>query len=287
MSALVVVRFLHFCVVLLVFGALVFRPLLLGDARQQARLRQLVDPLLCLLAGVGLITGIVWLMLTAADMAGDWQAALNSAVVMKVLTQTFFGKAWFVHLFASLVLLMCLRIPMRLPTWLPLGLSTVQLATLAPAGHAAMLSGVPGLLLMFNQLVHLLCVGGWMGALLILMFVQARPAGHDLRGTLLRFSRYGLVLVAGIIVTGLINVRVLTGSLWPTPATSGFGLVLAVKASMVACMLLLALFNRAALNNQRIALSTLRQTVLVEWLCGLAAIAAVALLGTLSPVPLV
>lgn len=286
MSALVVVRFVHFCVVLLVFGMLVFRPLLLGDARQQARMRLWLDPFLCLLAGIGLITAVAWLMLTAADMAGTWQAALNSEVVMKVLTQTFFGKAWFVHLFASLVLLMCLRIPMRLPTRVILGLSTVQLATLAPVGHAAMLSGVPGILLMVNQLVHLLCVAGWMGALLLLVFIQARPAGHDLHGTLLRFSRYGLVLVAGIILTGLINVRVLTGALWPTPMTSGFALVLAVKASMVACMLALALFNRAALNSQRIALSTLRQTVLVEWLCGLAAIAAVSLLGTLSPVPL-
>ncbi|MGC1332079.1 copper homeostasis membrane protein CopD, partial [Pseudomonas sp.] len=281
MSALVVVRFIHFCVVLLVFGSLVFRPLLLGDARQQARMRLWLDPFLCLLAGLGLITAIAWLMLTAADMSGNWQSALNGDVVMKVLTQTFFGKAWFVHLFASLVLLMCLRIPMRLPTRLILGISTVQLATLAPVGHAAMLNGVPGLLLMFNQLIHLLCVGGWMGALLLLMFIQARPAGHDLRGTLLRFSRYGLVLVAGIIVTGLVNVRVLTGSLWPTPMTSGFALVLAVKASMVVCMLSLAIFNRAALANERIALNTLRQTVLVEWLCGVAAIAAVSLLGTL------
>jgi len=287
MSALVAVRFLHFCVVLLVFGALLFRPLLLGEPRQQARMRQWLDPLLCLLAGIGLITAVAWLMLTTADMTGNWQSALQGDMIMKVLTQTFFGKAWFVHLFASLVLLMCLRIPLRLPPWLPMGLSTVQLATLAPVGHAAMLSGLPGMLLILNQLVHLLCVAGWMGALLLLIFVQARPNGYDLRGTLLRFSRYGLMLVAGIIVTGLINVRVLTGALWPTPLTGGFALVLAVKASLVICMLLLALFNRAALNNQRIALNTLRQTVLVEWLCGLAAIAAVSLLGTLSPVPLV
>ncbi|MGY4494797.1 copper homeostasis membrane protein CopD [Pseudomonas sp. TE3610] len=287
MSALVVVRFLHFCVVLLVFGSLVFRPLLLGDARQQARMRLWLDPFLCLLAGIGLITAIAWLMVTAADMTGNWQAALNGDTVMKVLTQTFFGKAWFVHLFASLILLLCLRIPARLPNRLLLGISTVQLATLAPVGHAAMLSGIPGLLLMLNQLIHLLCVAGWMGALLLLMFIQARPNGHDVRGTLTRFSRYGLVLVAGIIVTGLINVRVLTGSLWPTPMTSGFALVLAVKASLVACMLALALFNRAALANQRIALDKLRQTVLLEWLCGMAAIAAVSLLGTLSPVPLV
>ncbi|WP_455921069.1 copper homeostasis membrane protein CopD [Pseudomonas putida] len=287
MSALVVVRFLHFCVVLLVFGSLVFRPLLLGDARQQARMRLWLDPFLCLLAGIGLITAIAWLMVTAADMTGNWQAALNGDTVMKVLTHTFFGKAWFVHLFASLILLLCLRIPARLPNRLLLGVSTVQLATLAPVGHAAMLNGIPGLLLMLNQLIHLLCVAGWMGALLLLMFIQARPNGHDVRGTLTRFSRYGLVLVVGIIVTGLINVRVLTGSLWPTPMTSGFALVLAVKASLVACMLALALFNRAALANQRIALDKLRQTVLLEWLCGMAAIAAVSLLGTLSPVPLV
>jgi putative copper resistance protein D len=286
MSALVVIRFLHLSVVLLIFGASVFRPLLLGQPKQQAAMRQWLDPFLCLLAGIGLITAVLWLLATAGDMAGSWQEGLNRVVVMQVLTQTFFGNVWGVHLIVSLILLMCLRLPLRLPTWLPISLSAIQVATLAPVGHASMLDGIIGQFLIFNQLIHLLCVAGWMGALMLLVFVQARPAGHDLRGTLLRFSSYGLVLVAGIIVTGLINVRVLTGTLWPTPMTSGFALVLAIKATLVACMLLLALYNRLALNNQHLSLATLRQTVLVEWLCGFAALAAVSLLGTLAPVPL-
>lgn len=68
-SAMVLCRFLHFTVVLLLFGAWVFRPLLL-------RRDSTLDPALaCVsrwLAFVALASGVGWLLLVTASMAGTW-----------------------------------------------------------------------------------------------------------------------------------------------------------------------------------------------------------------------
>lgn len=282
MTVLVILRFLHFTSLMLVFGACMFRPLLLIHPGQQRRLRNLLDPLVCLLAALALISGVAWLFATAYEMGG----ALDMALVRRVLAQTFFGKVWTLHLMCCVALLVCLRIPNPKLQVVARPLSALALATLAPVGHAAMLDGIAGQLLVINQLIHLLCVGAWLGGLMLLLFVLANPSGDDMQQLLRRFSGVGVVLVAGVLVTGLINVRVLTGSLWPMPGDSGFASVLAVKMALVVVMLGLALYHRWRLNKGSMDLVQLRRTVMVEWGCGLAAVAAVSLLGTLAPVPL-
>ena len=155
------------------------------------------------------------------------------------------------------------------------------LATLAPVGHGAMLDGWRGQLLMLNQFIHLMCVGAWVGGLSGLLLLLTRPAGQSVDRVLRRFSNLGFVLVAGIIVTGLINTRVLTGALWPTPLFEGFALILLIKVTLVGVMLLLALFN--LLMSRAGHFAVLRNSVALEWLFGLMAVAAVSLLGTLPP----
>jgi putative copper resistance protein D len=44
-----------------------------------------------------------------------------------------------------------------------------------------------------------------------------RQPGETMSRILQRFSGVGYVVVAGLLITGLINVRVLTGQWWPTP----------------------------------------------------------------------
>ena len=90
-------------------------------------------------------------------------------------------------------------------------------------------------------------------------------------------------MVAGLLVTGLINVRVLTGQLWPTPLFSGFALILLVKVMLVLGMLALALLNRLRIERCDERRASLKASVLLEWLLGVAAVAAVSLLGTLPP----
>jgi putative copper resistance protein D len=278
-TLLVLCRFLHFSVVLLMFGAWVFRPWLLGASVQPVLDRQLLR-ITRGLAWLALVSGALWLLLITASMAGRWDAALQPATVQLVLGKTFFGQVWAWHLLLNLLLVIALIKPwpvLRLP------LLALLLATLAPVGHGAMLDGLSGQLLILNQVVHLACVGVWLGGLLLLVLIFRQAHRYALEPILRRFSGVGYGVVAGLLVTGLINVRVLTGQLWPTPLFSGFALILLIKVMLVLGMLALALLNRLRIERCDERLGSLKASVTLEWALGIAAVAAVSLLGTLPP----
>lgn len=279
-SALVLCRFLHFTVVLMLFGAWVYKPRLLG---RDTTLDRTLTRISRWLAALALVSGVCWLLLITASMAGAWDAALEPSTLRLVLGSTFFGQVWSWHLLFNGLLLALLLTPLRTHLPLRLILGGSLLATLAPVGHGAMLDGVEGRWLMLNQLVHLACVGIWLGGLMLLVMILRRPAGHDIRALLQRFSGVGYIVVAGLLITGLINVRVLTGAFWPTPLLSGFALILLIKVTLIATMLGLALFNRLRIKDCEQRLSALRKSVIAEWLLGIGAVAAVSLLGTMPP----
>ncbi|WP_166362530.1 copper homeostasis membrane protein CopD [Pseudomonas akapageensis] len=278
-SAIVFCRFLHFSLVLLMFGACLLRPFLLGAGPLLTRNRTL-DWLLRLFALLALASGVAWLMLTSANMTGTWQGALDGETLRLVLGDTFFGQVWRWHLGFNLLLLISLLVH-RDTGLLQVVLGGLLLATLAPVGHGAMFDGIAGQLLILNQAIHLLCVATWLGGLMLLSLLLVPPASQDIRAVLGRFSSIGYCLVAGIIVTGLINVRALSGSFWPTPLFSGFAFILLIKVSLVIAMLMLALLNRLISRSGR--LGVLRTSVTCEWVLGMGAVAAVSLLGTLAP----
>lgn len=279
-EALVLCRFVHFIVVLMLFGAWLFRPLLLKDEAPQVD-RHLAR-LARWLAAVALLSGIAWALLITASMAGSATAAFDPDTVALVLGNTFFGQVWRWHLLINAALLALLFTPWRSSMPLRLGLSALLLATLAPVGHGAMLDGLNGQLLILNQIVHLTCVAAWLGGLLLLVMILRQPT-EPMREVLRRFSGVGYALVAGLLITGLINVRVLTGQWWPTPLFSGFALILLIKALIVLAMLGLALFNRLRIDDCEQRMGALRRSVMLEWLLGIGAVAAVSLLGTLPP----
>ncbi|WP_112196023.1 copper homeostasis membrane protein CopD [Pseudomonas sp. LG1E9] len=278
-TLLVLCRFVHFIVVLLMFGACAFRPWLLGAEPQPVLDRQLLR-ITRGLAWTALASGAIWLLLITVSMAGSWSAALQPSTVQLVLGKTFFGQVWTWHLIVNGLLIISLMIPWRAPR---LPLITLLLITLAPVGHGAMLDGLSGQLLILNQVVHLMCVGAWLGGLLLLVLILRQSQRFELAPVLRRFSGVGYGLVAGLLVTGLINVRVLTGQLWPTPLFSGFALILLIKVMLVLGMLALALLNRLRLDSCEQRLGSLRASVMLEWLLGVCAVAAVSLLGTLPP----
>ncbi len=272
-------RFVHFTVVLMLFGAWLFRPLLLkGEALE---LDRHLTRLARWLAAVALVSGIAWALLITASMAGSAAAAFDPDTIALVLRNTFFGQVWRWHLLINAVLLALLFTPWRSSMPLRLGLSGLLLATLAPVGHGAMLDGLSGQLLILNQIVHLACVAAWLGGLLLLVMILRQPS--ETREVLRRFSGVGYWLVAGLLISGLINVRVLTGQWWPTPLFSGFALILLIKAMIVLGMLGLALFNRLRMEDCEQRIDTLKRSVMLEWLLGIGAVAAVSLLGTLPP----
>ncbi|TDV72843.1 copper homeostasis membrane protein CopD [Pseudomonas sp. LP_7_YM] len=285
-EALILCRFVHFGAVLLLFGSGLFRHVLFSSALQSfeaSPARRRLDQMLVGLTILALLSAVGWLMLTAANMSDDWHGAADPSTLARVLGQTFFGHVWVVHLaLNALALLWALfRAPCAPRRWLLL--NVLLLLTLAPVGHGAMFDGVRGPLLIVNQMLHLIGVGSWLGGLLMLAVLLITASGVDLRGALARFSGLGYGLVALIIVTGMINVRALSGAIWPQPALSGFGLVLAVKVTLVLCMLVLAGVNRRLARANVLPVRALRVSVLFEGLFGAAALAAVALLGTLPP----
>jgi putative copper resistance protein D len=245
-EALVLCRFLHFSVVLMLFGAWLFRPWLLKS--EAPELDRHLARLAHWLTAIALISGVVWALLITASMAGSAAAAFNPDTLALVLGNTFFGQVWRWHLLINGLLLALLLTPWRSSTPLRLALSAWLLATLAPVGHGAMLDGVSGQMLILNQVIHLTCVGAWLGGLLLLLMILRQPDAA-LRRVLQRFSGIGYVLVAGLLLTGLINVRVLTGQWWPTPLFSGFALILLIKAFLVLGMLGLALLNRLRISD--------------------------------------
>jgi putative copper resistance protein D len=280
-SALVLCRFVHFTVVLMLFGAWVFRPLLVNG--NPGHLDQRLTKTTRWLAVTALVTGVSWLLLITASMAGSWEAAFDPSTLRLVLGNTFFGQVWRWHLLLNGLLVALLMSPLRANLPLRIGLASLLLATLAPVGHGAMLDGLNGQLLILNQIIHLTCVGAWLGGLMVLVLILRQPAEHSIQATLQRFSGIGYVLVAGLVMTGLINVRVLTGQFWPTPLLSGFALILLVKVVLVAAMLGLALFNRLRIKHCEQRLPTLKTSVIMEWFLGIGAVAAVSLLGTMPP----
>jgi copper resistance protein D len=280
-SAMVLCRFLHFTVVLMLVGAWVFRPLRLG--RHATTLDQPLTRLSRWLAAVAMVSGVCWLLLITASMAGDWAAALDWPTLQRVMGNTFFGQVWRWHLLFNGLLLALLLSPWHASLLLRLVLGGLLLATLAPVGHGAMLDGLSGQLLILNQIVHLMCVGIWLGGLMLLVMILRQPQAHPIAAILQRFSGVGYTLVAGLVLTGLINVRVLTGQLWPTPLWSGFALILLIKVGLVVAMLGLALFNRLRIKDCEQRIGALKISVIMEWLLGIGAVAAVSLLGTMPP----
>ncbi|MGF6110516.1 copper homeostasis membrane protein CopD [Pseudomonas frederiksbergensis] len=278
-DALVLCRFLHFVVVLMLFGAWVFQPLLLNADTLGRRLMRITR----WLTAVAMVSGVTWLLLITASMAGAWSAAFDPSTLGLVLRNTFFGQVWSWHLLLNAVLMVLLLTPLHSNAALRLVVSGLLLATLAPVGHGAMLDGLSGQLLILNQIIHLTCVGAWLGGLLLLVMILRQPNGHALSTVLRRFSGVGYGLVAGLVITGLINVRVLTGAFWPTPLLSGFALILLIKVVLVAVMLGLALFNRLRIKDCEQRVGALKTSVMLEWLLGMGAVAAVSLLGTLPP----
>ena len=282
-EGLILCRFLHFGAVLLLFGvsafrSLLFAPLLLPFEASPAGRR--LSRLLVWLAAIALASALVWLMLTAAYLSSDWNGAINPSSVGRVLGNTWFGHVWVIHLLLNALVVI---LHLRVKPGILLVLNTLLLLTLAPVGHGAVFDGLKGQLLILNQMLHLLGVGTWLGGLLMLAVQLKDDHSVDLAAVLRRFSGIGYGLVAVIIATGLINVRALSGGFWPKPALAGFGLVLAVKVTMVLGMLVLAALNRQLAQADNLPVRRLRLSVLLEGLLGAGALAAVSLLGTLPP----
>lgn len=282
MTLLVLFRFVHYLCLMLLFGVSLLRPRLAPTAAVQP-LRRLMDPFLCLVALLGLISGVGWLLSISAEFSGSWAVGVQAATLREVLFNTFFGKVWGVHIILCLIQLVYWRIPARRSHTPALALSTLALATLAPVGHVAMFSGPLGIAMVLNQLLHLVAAGAWVGGLFLLIWMSFLPQLIDFKQSVRAFSTLGVPLVAVVLATGALSTRLITGQFLPSGST--FASVLALKALAVLAMLGLAFYNRRQARQE--VPQGLRQALIAEALLGSLALWAVAWLGTLPPGPMV
>jgi copper resistance protein D len=178
--------------------------------------------------------------------------------------------------------------------WLASAVGLGLVASLAWTGHAGATAGQAGDLHAAADALHLCAAAAWIGGLLslLLFFIVARRTRSPdwislVRKTTERFSIMGIVSVAVLLTTGIVNAWFLVGSLHALIAT-GYGQLLLLKLGVFAVMLALAATNRLWLTPRlglagEGALRWLARNGAIEFALGLAVIAIVGMLGTLHP----
>ncbi len=307
-ALLAAARAVHFASTAMVMGTVLFQYLIAEPAFRTAAIggstgarayRSRLAPILWIGLALAVLSGATWLLALAAKI-GDQSppVAAPGGVAWVLLTETQFGHLWITRAFLA-GLLCCglwLGKPREAGSRFGQGLTTVTamclLGSLAWSGHAAGSPGVIGDIHLIADVLHLLAAGAWLGGLLplsLLFALALRQTDPVLASTLQvatrRFSMLGLLSVGTLLVTGLVNMSMLAGSL-PTLLTTDYGSLLLLKIALFVAMVALAGINRLRLTlalPKTDAVHRLDRNTRVELALGLAIIAIVSILGVLSP----
>jgi copper resistance protein D len=303
---LVVVRAIHFAATAIVAGALVFRTLVAEAVSAQARPAAIIVRAqtlrvawICL--AISAATGMIWLLLAAASMSGlSFRESMTSDVLSTVANETQFGIVLQIRFALAVILAGCLAYD-RFPPARGLALATSLglVAALAWTGHAGATAGEIGVLHLAADIFHLFAAAIWMGGLVSLVLLLSAVgrdqihAGVSFAGDATRrFSVMGIVIVAAVFTTGIVNAWILVGS-WHALIVTGYGRLLILKVALFATMLLIAAANRLWLaprlalpsgnEPQLMVLRRLARNSMIEIALALTIFAIVGLLGTLHP----
>jgi copper resistance protein D len=246
-----------------------------------------------------ILSGVSWFaMLVATLSERPFIEALLGADARQVLMATQFGQVWTVRLAVAIAMAMLVSptgtwrssIPLR--QWLWISLAAVLVGALAWIGHSGAAPGTLGLALLANDCMHLIAASAWVGALLPLALFLAAAGRHNdpnappLTATVTRrFSTLGVVMVAAILATGVVNTWHLVGSIGALITTS-YGRLLLTKITLFLAMLAVAAINRLRLVPELHVPGTLRvlqRNALLEAALGLLIVAIVAVLGIMAP----
>jgi putative copper resistance protein D len=235
---------------------------------------------------MALVTGPVWFTLAAADMAdhGLPDHVLGSERLWQAAMATTFGQMFVLRL--VLILALTATVWLGHLRWSAL-LSGAALVTIAVTSHAARFS--PGgfyAVGAINDGLHLLTAGYWIGGLCALAAMLAQRGSAPRLGLAISvFAEWGMIAVALLIMTGMINaLMVLLGS--PGHDSTSYLLVLGTKLVLVTAMIALALLNQFRLLprlQKAENILRLRRNVGWELGLGLTVIGLAALLTLLPP----
>ena len=307
---LVIARAFHLASTLLLAGTIVFQCFVAAPAFRAKADGPLEDGLRIRLTRIvwgalviSVISGAAWLLFLAAEI-GDVPVAdaWSRGLPWMVLTQTEFGNDWTLRLEMAVLLAVLLVLPAINPgfasaTDMICALLAAGLAgSIAWSGHAAATTGFDGTINLASDALHLVAAGAWLGALwpLAVLLGRARLAGDPVSAAIAhqatrRFSVLGIISVAAILATGIINTYEILGSLAFSIGTD-YNRLLLIKIGLFIAMLCVAAVNRQRLTPrlaseaERVrAIRQLERNSRVEAGLGLLILAIVAVLGRIPP----
>lgn len=296
--ALIAMRAIHFAATTITAGTLVFRtviaaPVLHTEGEVAAVFRAQTQRLLWASLLVTAISGAIWLLMQTASMTG--RPFGDAGLLPTILDDTQVGQVAEVR-FAMVIALALYLARARFAggDWLALAAGLGLVASLAWTGHAGATAGQAGDLHVAADALHLCAAAVWIGGLLslLLFFIVARRTRSPDWFSLVRkateqFSIMGIVSVAVLSVTGVVNTCLLVGSLHALTVTE-YGRLLLLKLAVFVGMVALAVTNRLWLTprlhvSDLAALRSLARNSVIELVLALAVLAIVGLLGILHP----
>lgn len=160
----------------------------------------------------------------------------------------------------------------RLWRWSAVVASVMVLLSFSSAGHAS--SASPAFLWQLLDLVHLGGVVVWVGGLIVFGAATSEwYSGDESDAAIARFSRWSVVAVPVVAVTGLLAAREHSDGFADITAT-GWGQVLLVKVVLVVVLLAISGVSRWMLRHHGV--TSIRRTILAEAVIGVLVLALVA-----------
>ncbi|MGH6788361.1 MAG: copper homeostasis membrane protein CopD [Pseudolabrys sp.] len=303
---LVVVRAVHFAATVLVAGTVFFRVLVAEPAFRAVHappviaigmLRRRWSWTVWIALGVLVLSAAAWLVLLTANIFGEpiYDVCAHGDF-WAVLTSTRFGEVSFIRLALAVLLALALISPVstaRSPWNIVISLLAIALlVTPAWIGHAGATQGTAGDIHLVSDMLHLLAAGAWLGALppLAMLIAHARRAHNRTwekitAAAVYRFSLIGMVSVATLLASGIVNTWNLVGSIENLIATD-YGRIVLLKIGLFVAMVGIATVNRFYLTPRLASADAARQlqyNSIAETCLGLAALLFVGALGTMQP----
>ena len=250
------IRAVHFVATAVVAGCLIFRaavagPVLRsGEAGPELLRRQTLRVAWTALI-ISVASGAIWLLLQAVSMSGlPLGEAMAPGVLSTVLNETQFGLVFEIRLALAVVLAGCLAYDhLALPRWLGLAAAIGLIAGVAWTGHGGSTSGLPGIVHLAADLLHLVATAAWLGGLFSLVLLLGAVHGTNDVSIFLaaeatkRFSTLGVASVGTLFLTGIVNAWFLVGSVNALMVTE-YGRLLTLKIGLFAVMVAFAAVNR-------------------------------------------
>ncbi|MGB5181288.1 MAG: copper homeostasis membrane protein CopD, partial [Xanthobacteraceae bacterium] len=306
-NPLAYVRAVHFAATIIAAGVVIFEvtvamPTFTAAAgvidRDIERLRSRWAWLVWVSLAVAAASGVIWLVLLAADIyAAPIAQIWRDGGMWTVASETRFGQMLLARLAAAGLLAASLPMRRRSADWRLWSAGAIVLAIvvlIGPAwtGHAGATPGIAGEFPLAADALHLLAAGAWLGGLPPLAMLLARawrqkePRWATVTAIAVqRFSLLGVISVGTLLASGVANSWYEVGTLNNLFVTS-YGQLVLIKIAIFAAMIALASVNRFYLTPRLATASTVRwlyRTSLAETGLGFAAVAVVGFLGAMAP----